>query len=365
MKETFKLIKSISIDILLLYKKFLHWNISKFIIFIASTALSFIMALPFIILILSMYYWLNLWEYLNWFNSWFLEFLALMWNRPFVFVILMLLSIMLIFAALFGYSYRRILFIKLNLSYLDWNNLWYLKNSYFDIKLIWQYLQVIALVALFLAIPVLVFFIVFFILFFIFWWASWVEVMIRSSQFNIFTILILLLLIVCFSSFIYLSYRLYFAVIMFVDEKNYDTFKWPKFYIKESYLKTKNMSGFMKFVTVFILLSIVVLPLGNVQDYFSKSLKEVRAYIEFSQLWEVEKSEVEKNQNYQFIDSLKEKYSWYSDENLKSIEITYFYFNYLFVIINFLIIFWVLEMTYISFYKHEIMKKKWILSMFS
>ncbi|NDK08566.1 hypothetical protein EOM39_04995 [Candidatus Gracilibacteria bacterium] len=365
MKETFKLIKSISIDILLLYKKFLHWNISKFIIFIASTALSFIMALPFIILILSMYYGLNLGEYLNGFNSGFLEFLALMGNRPFVFVILMLLSIMLIFAALFGYSYRRILFIKLNLSYLDGNNLGYLKNSYFDIKLIWQYLQVIALVALFLAIPVLVFFIVFFILFFIFGGASGVEVMIRSSQFNIFTILILLLLIVCFSSFIYLSYRLYFAVIMFVDEKNYDTFKGPKFYIKESYLKTKNMSGFMKFVTVFILLSIVVLPLGNVQDYFSKSLKEVRAYIEFSQLGEVEKSEVEKNQNYQFIDSLKEKYSGYSDENLKSIEITYFYFNYLFVIINFLIIFGVLEMTYISFYKHEIMKKKGILSMFS
>lgn len=365
MKETLKLIKSIGIDILKLYKNFVHWNISKLIIFLYTSILSFIFALPFVILIVILYYGFNLWDYLNGFDSGVLEFLVLMWNRPFIFFILIIVSLLLFFFALFWYSYRKILLFKLNLWYLDWNKIWYLKNSYFDFKLMFNYLKVISLIILGLSVPVLAFIIVFFILFFIFWWASGVEIMIKSSQFNLFTILVWLVLFISFALFIYLSYRLYFAVLMLVDEKNYNSFKWSKYYLIESFNKTKNIGNFMKFILIFILISIIVLPFWNMQEHFSKSLKEVRAYREYSLLWDLEKSQVDKSENYVFLDTLKDKYSWYSNENLKNIEVTYFYFNYFLIFLNFILVFWLLEMTYISFYRHQIAKKKSILSVFS
>lgn len=362
MKDILKLIKSICVDVLILFKNFLHWNISKVIISLVSIWLSFLFAFPSIIILFIMYFSFDLNLYLKSFDVTIYDLLWLLSNRPIVFIFFILFILFSIACALIGYSYRKVLFTKLNLSYIDNKNLPYLKNSYFDFKLIWKYFKVIALVWLVVSIPVLSFFILFFVLFFIFWWADGVSAMIQSSQFNLFSLIALLLLIICFAAFIYISYRLFFAVIMLVDKKHYEDDEKPTFYLKESFLRTKKIFMFMKFVSVMILLSIIVLPFASLQDHYAKSLKDIKVYKQYYSLGETEKGIIDKSENNYYINKLKMTYSSLSSEELYSTEVIYFYLNYFLVIINFLIFFGLFEMVVISFYKHEIIKKKSILS---
>ncbi len=362
MKEVLKLIKTISVDVWILFRNFIHWNISKALISLASICLWFLLATPFLILLLIIYFSFGLNEYLTSFDVSLLDLLGLLWGRPFIFFLFMLLALLVFISVLIGYGYRKVLFTKLNLSYIDWKKLIYLKNKYFDFILIFRYFQVIAYISLIVSIPVILFFIIFFILFFTFWWGSWVQTMINSSQFNVFTLLVLITMLVCFIAFVYISYRLYFAVIMLVDKKHYEEEEKPMFYLKESFLKTKSIFVFMKFVLVIIIGSIIVMPFSSLQNHFSDSLKEVRAFREYSLLGEDEKNIVDENEKYDFLDDIKVKYSSLTIEKIKSIEVTYFYLNYILVIFNFLIIFGLLEMVVVSFYKHEIIRNKTFLS---
>ncbi len=360
MKDIFKLIKIIFKDTKKLYKNFLHWNISKVFISIISTALSFLFALPFIIVLVIMYFAFDLNSYIT---SLDVSLFSLLWflsSQPLIFILFVIFTLLTFFSALIGYSYRRVLFTKLNLSYIDWKKINYIKNSYFDFKLIWKYFKVISLVALLVTVPFFVFIIWFFILFFIFGWASGVQVLLTSSQFNLFSLLALLLLVICILAFVYLSYRLYFAVIMLVDDKYYKDDELPMFYIKKSFSKTRDIFGFMKFILIMLLLSILILPFGFLQDFYSKSLKDIRIYRPYYSMWEIEKNIItenkEENSNYDYINAIKLNYSGFSAEKLSSLEVTYFYLNYFLVIINFLLIFGLFEMITVSFYRYEIKK---------
>jgi hypothetical protein len=68
---------------------------------------------------------------------------------------------------------------------------------------------------------------------------------------------------------------------MLVDHKHYKDDEAPMFYIKKSFLKTKDIFVFMKFILIMILLSIIILPFGFLQDSYSKSLKDVRLYRQY------------------------------------------------------------------------------------
>jgi membrane-anchored glycerophosphoryl diester phosphodiesterase (GDPDase) len=108
--------------------------------------------------------------------------------------------------------------------------------------------------------------------------------MIKLNPLNAFTVIAFISMIICFIAFIYISYRLLFTIIMLVDKKHYDDDKNPMYYIKESFSKTKNIFVFMKFGLIIILLSIFSLPLGVLQDNFSKSLEDIRVYKEYDLL---------------------------------------------------------------------------------
>jgi hypothetical protein len=56
------------------------------------------------------------------------------------------------------------------------------------------------------------------------------------------------------------------------------------FYLKESFLKTKDIYVFMKFILIMIILSLFVLPFGSFQDHISNSLHDVRVFKEYSSL---------------------------------------------------------------------------------
>jgi hypothetical protein len=167
MKDILKLIKSIFKDTKNLYRNFLHWNISKVFISLASIALSFLLALPSIIALIIMYFVFDLNSYITSLDVSILSLLGFLSSQPLVFLLFIIFSLLTFFSALIGYSYRRVLFTKLNLSYIESEKLPYfkiflikfpyIKNSYFNFKLIWKYFKVISLVALFVSMPFFVF----------------------------------------------------------------------------------------------------------------------------------------------------------------------------------------------------------------
>lgn len=353
-----KLLKTISFDVFTLFKNFVHWNISKVIISIASILLWVLMALPFIVVLLILYFSFWLQVYISSPEINILSILSFLWEHPLVFFIFMLFSLLWWLTMLFWYSYRKILFMKLNLAYLEWEKLLYKNNSYIDLKLIWKYIGVITLVSLFVLIPVFVFLALFFALFFMFWWSEWVQTMINSSRFNPFTVITFVLFIVCLTAFLYIWYRLYFAVIMLADDKKHYTEKAPIFYLKESLNYTKSISTLLRFISVVLLVTIIILPFWSLNDHFSTSLQDVRNYQDFQTLSDDQKKTLEEWSSNYYINKIKLEYTNLLPQDLKKLETTYFYLNYLFIIINFLLIFWLLEMVMASFYKHEVLTKK-------
>jgi hypothetical protein len=89
-------------------------------------------------------------------------------------------------------------------------------------------------------------------------------------------------------------------------------------------------------------------------------------YRQYYSMWDTEKSVIDINENsnpnYDYINEIKPNYLGFSADKLNSLEVTYFYLNYFLVILNFLVIFGLLEIVIVSFYRHEILKKKSILS---
>lgn len=358
MKSTIKLIKNISKDVLIPYKNFIHWNISKIVISIAQILLWFLMALPFIIVLIILYFSFWLQVYFDWLQINILSMLSFLGEHPVIFIIFMLFSLLWWLTMLFAYSYRKVLFTKLNLTYLDWEKMSYLKNSYFDFKLIKKFMWVISMVALYMLIPVLIFLVLFLIIFFMFWWSDWVQTMINSSRFNPFTIVTFTLFTICLLAFLYIWYRLYFAVVMLSDNKKYDADEKISFYLKESYKHTKSLTTLLRFITMIVIVTIIILPFWSLGDHFSSSLQDVRNYQDFQTLTDDQKKTLENSSSNYYINKIKLDYSNLLSQDLKSLETTYFYLTYLFVIINFLLIFGLLEMVVVSFYKHEILSKK-------
>lgn len=362
MKSTLKLVKTISFDVSKIYKNFIHWNISKVIISLATIALGFVFALPFMIILIIMYFVFDLSVYIDSIQVNMLSLYTFAGQMPVVFTLFMIFILLAWLTMLFWYSYKKVLLTRLNLDYIDGNKMSYFAKENYDYKLISKYIGVISWVSLFVAIPVLVFLVIFFILFFAFWWSEWVQTLVASSRFNPFTVSTFILFIVCLLAFIYISYRLFFSVIMLSDSKNFDNDKKAIFYLKESAKVTKWINTIMRFILVIIISSIVILPLWTLGDYFSNSLKDVRLYKEYLNLDETQKKVVDDNwSSSYYINRLKLDYWNTSEADLNSMENAYFYLTYLFIIINYLIIFWLFEMAIVSFYRHELLKKKSII----
>lgn len=357
MKDIIKLIKKIFLDISKIYINFIHWNISKVAISIWSFLLWLLLALPFIVLLIVLYFSFNLSVY---FNSIYLDsssLFSLMEKQPLLFSVFTITLLLAWLFMLFWYSYRKVLFAKLNFEYLDDKKLAYTKNNYFDFKLIIKYVKVISLVSFFSLIPVFIFLLLFIVIFFIFWWSAWVEAIIATNSLNLFTIISFTLFLVCLLFFIFIVYRLFFSIIILADSKNYKSDEKAFFYLKESYSKTKKLNVLWKFILTLFLLLIVIIPLSSVLDYYSNSLNDINKYMQYQSLSDEQKKQVDESSESYYFNNLKLDYLNKSNQELKELESTYKYLSYLFITLNLLLIFWLYEMAIVSFYKHQIIKK--------
>lgn len=170
MKEQFK---NILQDLLSLYTRFVHWNISKVIINVASFGLALLLSLPVLLVLAVIMYADNIawFEVIsNYVSSGSLGLSVIAELSDHLYLIIFEFSLLVLSGVLvvFGYSYKNLLISNVYLKYIDGENIAYLRNAYFDISKILSYLKLMVLVVLVLLIPLVVFVISFFVLIFAF-----------------------------------------------------------------------------------------------------------------------------------------------------------------------------------------------------
>lgn len=371
-----ELIKEMFKDILSLYKNFVHFNLSKIAIFSASFIFSVLSILPFVIILGAIFYY-----YLD---------LNIIYNPIFSFF-----SILGFFVITISFLYYFVLQTNLNLSYINWKRLWSYKVlvpifiililillwlfvvlnyslyflliiitllfiflcyflhkwEFFNFKLFINYFKVMTLNLLILIVPFIIYKSLVFLIINIVWGEEQAAVLFNSEVFNYFKLLLDVLWIITLLSFIYLSYKTLFSIVILAAESKWKKFQKAFYYISKSFKLTKWFGRWAKFFVVAAIFIIIVSPITITLNYISFTENDLSNYIESKS-----NPEVYQSFDFYYLESLEEKFAWESLENL-NIELNR-YKKYLlfFEILNFLLIFGVFEMMILSFYFRELLK---------
>lgn len=337
-----QLIKSIFLDILELYKNFLHFNISKVLIYLVSLLIAFVLAIPF--LIIWFIYLAN--------TGFSIDVYQLLANQ-FLLVAWIILWLILLFLVSAWYYYSFLLLNNLNLNYIKRKKLEFTKNYYFNFKFFLTYIKVFSFNFLILLSPVILFIIWFFVLIFIFWGydASLSAVLAWAN--NSFSISLIAWLIICSLAFFYLLYRILFSYVILVEESKWTKFKEATYYIKKSFKLTNNIPKIWKFLVIWILVYILTLPIYLPQGYFALKTERVSDYLSIKN-----NEATEKKYNPYYTQDLELEFSNVSEEDL----LREFNFNRnfvtIFLILEFLFINWLFNMMIVSFYIRELQANK-------
>ena len=344
------LIKHIFQDLVVLYKNFLHWNISKFFIYLFSLFLWIFISLPFFILIFIVFFvssldWQSLISYLISDSSLPIDFMNSFLENPLSLVMVWILFILVIISISFWLSYSRLLIANLNISYLKWKKIPFFKNKYFNLKIVFKYFCILLWSTAYLIIPILIFIVWFLVLYLFFWWYDNVISLLGSTESLKFSLSLLVLFIICFILFIYIAYRLSFSHIILLDK---DDDKSSFFYVKKSIEKTKGFKNIFKFLVLSIIFSLTLLPFNILSWIFEHNLEKIKDYTNY-------KNNMTTGNDY-YYEWLKIEFSDYDKQDF---EIEYnknLIFLLFFHVFAFLFINWLFGMLLVSFYKREL---KW------
>lgn len=275
-----QIILSLLSDFSLLYKHFIHWNISKILIAISSVLLWILFALPFGLLFIALVYL----DPINWqdiASTYYatqtvgLSFLTAMSTHLVYVIIEALIGILAILAFWFWNSYKMVLMAKLNLDYKASTPTGFFQNYYFHFSNIWKSIGIFSWIGWIFFLLFIVMIVLFGITLFLYGWieqayeiatASWQAV-------NSLILITLGIFITGILVFIWLAYRMNYAYIIMLDEKNYPERKSALSYVKESFAITSGIKVF-KFLLIAILFSVVVLIPIN----YIGSIIETEAY---------------------------------------------------------------------------------------
>ncbi len=351
-----ELLKQVLKDIILLYRNFLHWNLSKILIKISSFLLWIILSSPFLIIIVVFCFIdpINWWDIITSTvdrNNMSLELVRDIWTYPFFIIIETLLWILAFFAFFLWNSYSLPLESNLYLSYINSDRIKLFKNYYFKVDKIKKHILIMLRIVWFLFIPILIF-LLSFIIFYIVVNLFWIQTTESSLLFKGLVFILWILFIACIFAFIYIGYRVNFSYMIFMDSKKYKKEETPKFYIKESFKLTKWIV-FIRFLLIIIFILTILLPFSIFSSSLAKDEVEIKNYLVYK-YWLVDVTKEKSVENY--YKSLDLKYSEMSDEQLETL-ITYnWYLQYIFYIFSLLFLSGVVNMTLISFYRRELMK---------
>lgn len=336
-------IKSLFVDVLTLYKNFIHWNISKTFIFLWGIICGFVTLIPFALIfyIFSLFsntdFSVYIWALLNW-----------TYTGSFTWDIIYFLSL---WAFVLGYYFNFILLLKLNSSYLSWEKLSYKKNEYLNYKLFLRYLFLSFLLFLIFLIPILLSIVILSLIIAFLWWISEVSTMVINNPGNPFSIISLIIFIILCISIFYLFYRFIFSYFLLIEENN----KIKKIHniIIDSFYKT---SWFKKFFNFFVLLIIIFsfyLPFSIAKTYINWNYDDLNNYVSYMNLKEEDREYLKELSPYKY-NSLELKYNWLDSVQIEDLQSKFYYSSIIFSIFEFIIIFGVFSMFLTSFYNRNI-----------
>lgn len=280
--ELSKELISLSKDILLLYKNFIHWNLSKIVINVVALLVWILFALPF--LIFAWFVWLidpipwgTFISYqLQWVSP-ILEVLSFASLHTFSFVIVTITMILGLGAFLIWNAYSNVLYARLYTSYLEgkklsiWDHISLSRNrlrSFVSIAL-WHLVYV--------SIPVLV----------VLGIVLWVIILHSAGAFSFELFSLILLIITLLSIFLlsYIIYRLLFSVIFLACESGTELLKYSgRYYIKKSISLTSGWRNYLKFLFVLCSIFLLLTPFRSVWDALKKDTQNLSNVIEYRAL---------------------------------------------------------------------------------
>lgn len=346
MKNIFK---NTFIDVSILYKNLLHWNISKLMIFVYAILVWFLSIIPFAIIffIYSLFSWVPFSDFVNSIaNNIFMP--SLFWNIIYLFAW---------FTYTISYFFSFMLFIKLYNWYLEWNKIKYLNKSYLDYKLYLKYVLLTILGLLIFILPIFFFLVIIFVLILLFGWVDATTNLVLWNYSNLFSIISLVIFILLLIKLYYLFYRFIFSYFILVD-KRFENFG-IKEILKKSYDITKWYKKFLKTTLIFIITFSLYLPFSIVSTYISWNYSDLNNYAEYLNL-KPEDQETLKWINTYLYEGLEQKFDWIDVEVIDSMQIRYYIYLKVFNVIEFIFIFWVFTMVLNSIYNRVIMLNYWL-----
>jgi len=365
----FQYIKNWFLDICLLYKNFLQWFISKILIYFWWVLIWLLLSIPFLVLYsifwgqsLSVIYS----NFFNWFSinsadSLFVNILYL--YESIWYLILLILSLDFVgilfilwwFLFVIIFLYTNILLINFNNNILDKQKIIYKNKEYLNYKKVLKFCYLTFINIFILLLPVLFFWILIWILYLFSWDMNNIRELAEKSFLNYFSIISLLIFIISLILLVYLFYRIIFSYFIFIDS-TYNHEKANVFsYIKESFLITKKIKNFFKFITLFIIFWILLLPLELIWVYIKNNLIVLTEYTSFVKLSEEQKDKISSDRLY-YYQWLEEDFKWLTDFEIQKKLSTYQIWEVLYSIFSFIFIYWIYLMLCTWFYRRELKK---------
>ncbi len=385
-----KLFKHIFLDVSLLYKNFFHWNISKVFIIVYTFLTAIIFQLPFAIVTLWIIYfwsidWVLLWEQFSAWVLW-LDLITMITERPFLYLVLFVFLFLQASVFYITLLYSKVLFSKLYLKYQNWKKLKFFKDYsftskkivlwiifilfvpvfwlyFFLRKMFWEheknvlkFFQITGWNILYLLIPIFVFLIPFFLLVSSIWDFEKLSIMLSDQPMNYFTIISFALFVFAAILFICISVRIYFSYIIFADHKNYSNDKKALFYVKESIKLTKGFKKIIKLVPIIIVFSIILFPIFEItSSYFEAKQSNTLNYVEYRNASQEGRQQLLKEDQYDYR-SLILEFENVDNETLNRSLMSYYICIVILQLLYFFVIYKVIEMVLVSFYRRELIK---------
>lgn len=352
-------------DIILVYKNFLHWNISKIIISVSSFFFWVLLALPFVILTYVIaYFWPIEWKtliqsfYLG--NSFDFLILSIIAKHLFYFILIVFLSLFSFAVFLLGSSYKYPLISKLYLSYIDWEKRNYFAgNDYFSFKKLWKYTILISWAFIYILAPFVIFILLFFIIVLLFWWFDSISAIMMKDPINIFSIILLLFFILLIISFFYIIYRVQFAFFSFIDNKYFDTKNNALFFIKNSISQTKSIKLLWKYLIIILSLIIFFSPFLYLESQITWTRDELNLLV-LAKTDTVFSRNMDDDNKYK-VSLLEKKYINLNDEDLKYELTKYNAYSNLWALLYFIFLWNIETMLFVSFYRRALIWDKEII----
>lgn len=253
----------ILMDIVFLYKNFIHWNISKILISIWTMVLGIMVAAP--VFVLAVLIWfidpINWGELVQFILSWSdisYNIINKIAAHPYWLVLMLFVLVVGVFLFLLASSYSLFLHSNLALHYLKWKKLWFKKNLYFSRRFVVTFMSIICWNIMYLLAPIIIWVgVIFFI--YLFYNIGFIWFQTLSNLIAIITVILIL-------SIVYLVYRIMFGYVYLVKDHKKKKLHSGKSYLLESVKNTKGKS-FWKFLFVSILFTLMLIPFTRFDSY--------------------------------------------------------------------------------------------------